>query len=161
MTHHCIFYIRIKHFRMANIKITGQGLLLNEDQQKPNQLELDWLQNQDLDPISLLTDTLIQKHITFTNTVVISWILMPFLKKHFHIFQYITLSFWYIVPAWLCGAQQILWPLFSESMEKPCTLSKSDNEGSWLSFNLTVKKRRVILSCFSATTFLTHLLYSH
>jgi len=57
MTHHCIFYIRIKHFRMANIKITGQGLLLNEDQQKPNQLELDWLQNQDLDPISLLTDT--------------------------------------------------------------------------------------------------------
>lgn len=40
----------------------------------------------------------------FNNTVVIPWILMLFLKKHFHIFQYITVGFWYIVPDWLCVA---------------------------------------------------------
>ena len=31
--------------------------------------------------------------------------------------------------------------------------------GSWLSFNFSIKS--IILSCFSATTFLTHLMYSH
>lgn len=67
-----------------------KGWLLNEDQQKPNQLELGQLQSQDLDPISLLADAFIQEHVTFTNTVVISWILTHFLKwplSHFSIYH--------------------------------------------------------------------------
>jgi len=59
----------------------------------------------------------------FTNTVVIPWILMLFLKKHFHIFQYNTPSFWHIVPDWFCVAQEDL-NSQKEYGKKPCSLPK-------------------------------------
>jgi hypothetical protein len=127
--------------------------------QKPNQLEMGWLQSQDLDSISLLTNAFIQEHVTFTNTVVISWILTLFLKKHFHIFEYISQCLMYSPRLALCGTRDSVIFILTRFMENlACCAYLMKVHDCHSSFPL---KKKDILSCFSATTFLTHLLYSY